>query len=931
MTTRPVMGQGTNATVLGSVADESNAALPGVTVTAANVETGFTREAVTSETGAYRLVGLPPGKYNIKASLTGFADQVRQGVQLVVLQELSLDFQMHLATLQESITVTGEAPIVEVTKSEVSGAVLQEQIMALPVSTRQFTDLALLLPGANADQRREWSDPVNIGAGAWHQTSFVMDGANNVWAATGESRMNFTQDAVREFKVITSGFKAEYGNSSTGVVVGVSKSGTNDLHGSAFEFFHDKSLNSKAAFETTKPDFRRHQFGGTIGGPIRRDRAHFFGAIERLDETTFINVTSNGIYPSLDNQYPQPITQTLSTLKIDGTLSPQHSAFVRWALQRKEWQYQGVGGVTHPSATRNLDFPRDSVVTGLTSVMGNIVNDLRVEWAFTRAVKSPATPTGLGYRFPSISYGNIPGSEYEWEKRVEIVDDFIFHKSGWAGEHDFKTGVSLNPYVNMFARWWGCENGCYRFGVDSPGFPETPVNFDALAAANQVLQLQIGLEPSGPKINYPLYAWYFQDDWKPTSRLSVNAGIRWDMQWNSMLHAQNGQPFLGSLLIPGVYDRRTRTRDLNNYAPRLGFAYDLDGHGTTVVRGSAGLFYAQLPNLPLYIEPRDADGQNSNTIIINQPHLTNWTNPLAEIGDPSTYLAARRNISVNANDMQNPSSYQLGVGFSRQVTPSLGLNVDVVRVKGKNELRSRNLNVPDPVTHKPLTDAYGVITQYETRGRSVYDALLVKLDKRMTNKLQFMASYTLARANNTISSIWDVPGDSNRMEDEYGPATADRRHRFVFSGITTALPYGLQFSGVLSAGSSRPFDVRAGLDINRDGDFGDRPAGVTRDQGCRDLDLSAVNAFRAANGLPAVNSVDCPERVSLDVRLMKSFRFAATQLEVFFEVFNLTNASNLEHAQSQGIQSEVALARTFGQAIIAGVPRQAAVAARFIF
>src|SRR5439155_21106157 len=168
-----------------------------------------------------------------------------------VLQELTFDFKLHLATLQETITVTGEAPIVEVTKSEVSGAVLQDQIMALPVATRQFTDLALLLPGANADQRREWSDPVNIGAGAWHQTSFVMDGANNVWAATGESRMNFTQDAVREFKVITSGFKAEYGNSSTGVVVGVSKSGTNNLHGSAFECFHDKSLNTKAAFETT--------------------------------------------------------------------------------------------------------------------------------------------------------------------------------------------------------------------------------------------------------------------------------------------------------------------------------------------------------------------------------------------------------------------------------------------------------------------------------------------------------------------------------------------------------------------------------------------------------------------------------------------------------------------------------------------------------
>jgi hypothetical protein len=182
-----------------------------------------------------------------------------------------------------------------------------------------------------------------------------------------------------------------------------------------------------------------------------------------------------------------------------------------------------------------------------------------------------------------------------------------------------------------------------------------------------------------------------------------------------------------------------------------------------------------------------------------------------------------------------------------------------------------------------------------------------------------------------ISSIWDAPGDSNRMDDEYGPATADRRHRFVLSGITTALPYDLQFSGVLALASSRPFDVRAGRDINGDGDFGDRPPGVTRDQGCRDLSLAAVSAFRTANGLSAVNAVDCPGRVSLDVRLSKSFRFSNRQLEIFFEVFNLTNAENLEHAQSQAIQSDLALARTFGQAIIAGVPRQAALAARFIF
>ena len=164
------------------------------------------------------------------------------------------------------------------------------------------------------------------------------------------------------------------------------------------------------------------------------------------------------------------------------------------------------------------------------------------------------------------------------------------------------------------------------------------------------------------------------------------------------------------------------------------------------------------------------------------------------------------------------------------------------------------------------------------------------------------------------------------------PAAADRRHRFVLSGITTALPYNLQFSGVMSLASSRPFDIRAGRDLNRDGDFSDRPPGVTRDQGCRGLDLDAINSFRRTNGLGPVTSVDCQGRVSLDVRLSKAIRFSsARRLEVFFEIFNLTNSGNLEHAQGQAIQTDQALSSTFGKAILAGAPRQAALAARFLF
>jgi hypothetical protein len=458
------------------------------------------------------------------------------------------------------------------------------------------------------------------------------------------------------------------------------------------------------------------------------------------------------------------------------------------------------------------------------------------------------------------------------------------------------------------------------------------VNFNSLAAAGKILQLTLGIPALGPKVNYPLYGAYFQDDWKPTPKLTLNLGVRWDVQWNSMVQEVNGQRYMGTFSIPGVYDRSTRKRDLDNVAPRFGFAYDVGGHGLTVVRGNVGVFYAQLPNLPLYFEQLYQDGANTNAVTIRAPRLTNWLNPTAEVGNPKQYISAKPTTTLDGNDLQNPVGYQFGLGFSRQISPGFGLDVDVVRLQGRHEILPRNLNLPDPVTGRFLVPTYGVVTINETDGRSLYNALLVKLQKRMSHKLQFLASYTLSKADNTSSSIYTSAADSFQLGNEYGPAAADRRHRFVLSGVTTALPYDLQFSGVLSLSSSRPFDVLAGQDLNKDGDFSDRPPGVTRDQGCRNLDLTAVNAFRQLNGIAPVTSVDCQGHVSLDVRLSKAIRFSsARRLELFFEVFNLTNANNLEHAQGQAIQVDRALSSTFGQAIIAGYPRQAQLAARFLF
>lgn len=928
------IGQTTTAAILGAVTDESASALPGATVTAKNVDTGFTREVITSGTGTYRLSGLPPGQYEVKVSLPGFADQVRPGIALILGGGQQQNFTLKLAGLEETVTVTSTVPLVEIARTEVGAAVLQEQILALPLSSRTFTDLALVLPGVNADQRREWSDPVNIGAGSWAQTSYLMDGTNNVWLRTAEPRMNFMQDSVREFKVITTGSTAEYGSSAYGVVVGMSKSGTNAFGGSAFEFFRHKALNAKAAFETEKQPYHRHQFGGILGGPIWRDRAFFFAGIERSDEESSNNFSSGGVYPSLDGLFPSTFTQTLGTFKVDATFSPRHSGFIRYALQRRLQSRTNAGGNRHWTAGRDFDYPRDSVVLGLTSAFtSGVVNDFRVAWGRTDALEHSSSPPGLiGLTFDSMIYGQQSGYHPEWEVRVEIANDLSIFRSGWRGEHNLKMGVSLNPYIADWYDSYSCVDGCYRITGDVPGFPQVAIPWDTLFAQGRIRQLTFGWGGEYPTVNFPTYAAYVQDDWKPVPRLTLNLGLRYDYQIFHTAKYQ-GQPFVGTFKIPGVYDRSTRKPDRNNVAPRFGFAYDPSGEGKTVIRGSAGLYYQLLSLGRSYTEWRERDGANVNAVTIVNPHLTNWENPLAEI-DPRTYAGAVRDIGVVANDAVNPASIQMGLGFSRELAHDLGLDVDYVRVKGWNEgYVHRNINAPDPVTGHRLTEQFRVVTQFEMVGRALYNALLVKLEKRFSRNLQLMGSYTLAKGENMFDGQSGTVANAYRLEDEYGPTTADRRHRLALSGITAALPGDLQFSWVLSAGTSRPFDVRAGRDLDRDGQFLDRPPGVTRNQACRDLDLAAVNAFRQALGQKPVNGIECQGRVVVDVRLGKTFRLGgAKRLELFFEVYNLANAKNLEYSKtSTAATEEQVLAATFGQPSRAGLPRQAALAARFSF
>ena len=350
---RAALAQGGTGVIEGVVRDSGGAVLPGVTLSLQNQASGVTRTTVTDETGVYRFPVLQPGTYTLRAELQGFTAQEVRDVVITIGLGLTRDFALGVQALEETVVVSGRAPVVDATKSEVSGVITQRQIETLPINSRQYLSLALLMPGTSLDATRSFFPTVNVGGSmSFNSTGNIVDGMINSMAEDGEPRQNLPQDAVEEFKVSNTQFKAEFGLATGGLVQVVTKSGTNQLHGSAFEYFRDKALNAQGFFEDEKPEYRRHQFGGSIGGPILRDRMHFFGAVERTDVEEFYTVNTGlpQFYSSVEGTFARPFTRNLYFGRVDWQINNAHTVFARWAQEQERAECNGCGGTTASTA-----------------------------------------------------------------------------------------------------------------------------------------------------------------------------------------------------------------------------------------------------------------------------------------------------------------------------------------------------------------------------------------------------------------------------------------------------------------------------------------------------------------------------------------------------------------------------------------------------
>ena len=950
----PLGAQGAGGVIAGVVTDAQGGVLPGVTLTARNTETGVVRTTVTEADGRYRLTGLPPGLYNLKVELAGFAPVDVKDLTLTIGLEVGRNITLQLQGVQESMTVTGQAPVVETTKTDVSGVITQAQIDTLPLASRQPVALALLMPGTSQDATRPRKFNANMGAGAvTNAGAFLIDGVWNKEPCTGEPRQDFPQASIREFKVNVASASAEYGWTASGVVTIATKSGTNLFGGEAFEYFRDKSLNEMNKFEqlahdtngAPKPNYRRNQFGGAFGGPIVKDKLHFFLAAERTKEDKFVTVNTGKpqFYSGLEGIFPIPEYNNTYFAKADWQISGNQSLFVRFGGQQQDYTCDSCGGTAAWNTGGGINQPRRSFALGHTWVISSrVLNEFRAQYSFYGYYPHPSydsttfpiytypaartaefLPT---YSFPSVTYGWAPGVYVlQWAK--EIRDDFSITTSK-GGSHTWKFGGAIKSMTSDDDV--PPSSGAWTFTTDQP-FDATSASIANLKGPALFTQALPAIRRHLPNVYEEVYV---QDEWKPASNLTLNLGLRYDYQakiLNTGLNINDPASFPTtgtSRAIPFV--NFTNRGDKNNVGPRLGFAWDVKNDGKSVVRGAYGIYYN-----PIFAN--DMRGEQTNfrqaAISISNP---SYPDPYGG-KDPLTFAStAPSNISIVDNNLQNAQSMAVTVGMSQALSSTMALHVDGVYNHMTNIPLLININPRANGTTgvRPLP-AFARIDQLQSIGENKYQALLVRLEKRLEHRYQFLLSYTLAKGEGNLNTL-ALTGRITQSENpglDWGPSANDRRHVFVASGAVL-LPADVQLGAVWTLRTTMPFNAVAGKDLNGDGIITDYVPGTSRAQGNRNLDLSLVNAWRAVNGLAPISAsqIDGNGYNSLDIRANKAIPLGRNRkLDVIVQVFNVMGTDNLLASGAAGTWVTNALSDSFGRILQALNRRQAELAVRVVW
>jgi outer membrane receptor protein involved in Fe transport len=879
-----LMGSQTQAQVVtanlqGLVTDGTGAVVPDAAVTAVSLETGLTRETVTNGEGFYRFNLLPRGTYEVRAAKSGFVTGRVQGVTLVVGETVNANMTLKVGAQSEKVIVFADSAHVETSNSQVQGLVQQVQIENLPINDRNFQQLADFIPGAapasSYDPTKRLYGGVVSGGATARSSGISIDGGNFNDNIVGGPVGLVPEDAIQEFQVATNQFSAEYGHSSGPFINVITKSGTNAVHGSGFGLFRHKDLQARGFFEPTKPNFDREQYGAAVGGPIIKDKTFGFFAFERNRQEKSQTVNTSGIFPQFEGSFPAPLRDLLMVAKLDHHFNAAHSVSLRASFQRntsKEGLLKdpniSVGGPPTGSAFQiatNEDISWQGMHTWVIST--RTLNQFTLQ--FNRFINElNPTTFGINLRFPSVVIGqNASTPQGVQQDRLQLRDDLSTQKQ-WHGTHNFKFGTDLNPRIKYNSLFDLFKTPTFVFSSDVPTLTcSSSVSCNTNLPVGSPNPIAFAIRAFGSTREAGTTVWqtafYAQDDWRVSSRLVLNLGLRYEYE-SGFVNAGFHHPLEGRAPF---FNSRTRQTDKTDFGPRIGFAYDVTGKGTSVIRGGWGIYYDSTPWEISYID-RTFNGAKYliGTFFPSQP----------DINDPAfSGTVAPGGNAINGR-VKTPYTEQTSIGISQGLPWSMVLDASYVHILGLHGWMSRELNPPglDAMGNAvpPPFPSLGSFVSFETINISHYNALQVSVRKNLDKHVQFQLAYTLSKAVSLSDDIFEpgVPQDSNNLFADKGPSLRDARHRFVWSGIVR-LPFGFETSNIIAVQSGRPYNITTGTDDNGDGHIKDRPAGVGR------------NAGRAAT------TVIWDTRLSRPIKIGERVRVIPT-----IDMFNVPNHPNFD-------------------------------------
>jgi len=905
----PVSAQTAGSNLAGRTQDKDGGPLPGVTITATNTETGLERSGTSGPDGTFLLPSLPIGTYTVKAELDGFAPVNVESVKLNVASQRNLEITMSSSSVQEAITVVDEAPLVEISPS-IGTVVSEQQLENLPLNGRQFANLAILAPGTglayNSDPTKPGQLTVAMNGGSGRNVNFIIDGGDNTDDTIGGALQNFNLESVEEFNIQTQQYKAEYGRSTGGVLTVVTKTGTNKFEGSAWGFFRDDSLNSKTETEkqagVDKQSYERKQYGAALGGPIVRDKAHFFATYEKTTRDTNYTVSTGGILPDLDGKsFPTPFEDELITAKSTYDISAKQYLQVRYGYQKNTDKY-GASPLAGPDSLGTVTNEYSSVLGGHTwQISGDTLNEFLFQYTKFDNLISADSDAPTIY-FPSgVHFGqNINTPQSTHQVKYQYKDDLSFTRTLWGRTNQLKTGANYIHEPTLGGDFSTGLSGQYQLLQDRLGSPVTDITIFGGFFGQQTPVDQYGA--------------YVQDDLFVNDQLTLNMGLRYDY-WTGFDLDQRNNPIWQVLSTQTRFNEYylndfkggrggVLENDRNNYAPRLGFTYDLKGDGRQILRGGWGIYY-DFPYTNATILFPAAAVQSNYGVVFNVHDNNGIRNPNGSFFQPGQPLppnqlpgaAVNPPNEVASPTIQTPYSAQASLGYSWQATSWLGLTIEGVRVNYRH--------IPYRFRANPFVDANrnGTVDPNETRrfpqfgnfrlwygnGEANYDGIHLSGHARISDHFELQGFYTYSETSGNVLAgadefrITDAGHQSDvggarrdvsvdplnpQCDRCFGPLSTDARHRVTLSALWRA-PLGINVSGMYRYRSALPYTKFIAQDLNGDGFAYDLP------------------------GRQGVNTERDASFSQLDMRLSKEFSFAdAFSVEVVGEVFNVLNEDN---------------------------------------